>query len=1322
MRVVVLIDHLFVGDLLVRLTHDGATGVQLLDRPGTTDPSSDFGCDGVNVDVVFDDGAGAAAEDECAATVPTIDGVFSPIGGLSDFIAESISGAWELEVEDGEFDDEGIFRRWCLIPTVGDPPNTPPDALDDHIFVAKGQAASLLVSGADSVLANDSDGEGDSLSVNTTPVVPPAHGLLSLNADGTFLYTHGDSYTPSDFFVYEVCDDGTPSECDEATVHIDIDLGDDPFCNRPEAAIPDGDEVTGVTDSIVLPDNGAIADLNLLVQIDHSFVGDLKASLSNGTIAALMLDQPGAPDIDIDGCPEDNIEAVFDDEAVQPAEDICIGADPAISGPVIPTESLSVYDATNIARTWQLTVYDVTTSDMGVLKQWCLLPTLESNRAPTADDQSVATSEDVAVAIVLTGDDLDFDPITFAIDTAPTQGVLSGAAPDLTYTPNAHINGADSFTFTTFDGTLTSPPATVTITIEAVNDPPVADDQTVTVSEDESVDIVLTATDVEGEPLEFGLVTVPAHGVLSGTPPSLTYAPDEDFNGTDSFAFDVRDPSLASDLGVVSITVEAVNDVPVADDQAVGTDEEVAVEITLTASDADEGATLSYAIVAPPAHGSLDTSLLPVVTYTPEADYAGPDSFTFQANDGEADSNIATVSITVNGINDPPVTLGEHIIVQKGLSTSELAGGGTSLLANDTDPEGDTLSVSATPVTLPTNGSVVLNSDGSFTYTQNDSLTTTDYFEYEVCDDGVPSECGTAGVSVDIDLSISPYCNAPDAAIPDDDPDTGLADSIVIDGSGAITDMGLLLFVEHSRVGDLWAAVTHEDTATDVELLDRPGVPDLGPLGCEGDHIDAVFDDDAATAAEDQCNDIPPAIAGSVAPIDLLSLFHDENINGTWTLTIADGAASEIGTLLQWCLIPVIAGNTAPVADSQAVTTDEDTNKAITLTGSDADLDPLTFAIDTPPAHGVLTGAAPNVVYEPNADYNGVDSFTFTANDGALTSAPATVTITVDPINDEPAFTAGADQDLLEDAGAQAVAGWATGITAGPPDEAAQSVAFNITGNSNPTLFAAAPAVSPAGDLTYTPAADANGMADITIEAQDDGGTINPGDDDTSPPQVFSITILAVNDAPGFTPGGAVEVQEDSGGYDAAWASGLSAGPPDEAGQVLTFNTVGNSNPGLFASGPVLTPTGNLQFEPAPDAVGSALVDVVLMDDGGTASGGVDQSAPQSISITVNNENDAPEADNQVVHTDQGVAVAITLTGSDIDDDDLTFSIVTPPGNGSLSGDAPNVVYSPDASFVGTDSFTFIVNDGTVDSAPATVTVNVGGLPDRIHADGFESE
>ena len=267
------------------------------------------------------------------------------------------------------------------------------------------------------------------------------------------------------------------------------------------------------------------------------------------------------------------------------------------------------------------------------------------NDPPVANDQAVTTAEDTAIAITLTGSDLDLDPLTFAIVTGPTNGALTGTPPNVTYTPNANYFGLDSFTFKANDGTVDSNVATVSITVTPVNDPPVANDQAVTTPEDTALAITLTGSDPDNDPLTFAIVTGPTNGALTGTPPNVTYTPNANYFGLDSFTFKANDGTVDSLPAAVSITVTLANDPPVANDQAVTTAEDTAIAITLTGSDLDLDP-LTFAIVTGPTNGAL-TGTPPNVTYTPNANYFGPDSFTFKANDGTVDSNVATVSITV---------------------------------------------------------------------------------------------------------------------------------------------------------------------------------------------------------------------------------------------------------------------------------------------------------------------------------------------------------------------------------------------------------------------------------------------------------------------------------------------------------------------------------------------------------------------------------------------------------------------------------------------------------------------------------------------------
>jgi len=352
-----------------------------------------------------------------------------------------------------------------------------------------------------------------------------------------------------------------------------------------------------------------------------------------------------------------------------------------------------------------------------------------------------------------------------------------------------------------------------------------------------------------------------------------------------------------------------------------------------------------------------------------------------------------------------------------------------------------------------------------------------------------------------------------------------------------------------------------------------------------------------------------------------------------------------------------------------------------------------------------LAGNTEVVTINPAANEVGTTNITVTVNRSGGGSASKTFKLTVNPVNDAPSFTKGADQTVNEDSGAQTVTNWATNILAGPADEAAQTLTFQITGNTNAALFSSAPAISSTGTLTYTPAANASGPATITITLKDNGGTANGGVD-TSAAQTFTITVNPVNDAPLFTKGADQTVNEDSGSrFVSPWATGISAGALDESGQTLTFQVTNNTNATLFSSAPTINSNGALSYTPATNANGSATITVILKDNGGTANGGVDTTAAQTFTITVNPVNDAPsftKGANQTVNNNAGPqtvnnwATNISPGPADESGQTVTFS-VTANSNPSLFTVVPAI------SSTGTLTYQPATNAG----GTATITINL---------------
>jgi subtilisin family serine protease len=201
-------------------------------------------------------------------------------------------------------------------------------------------------------------------------------------------------------------------------------------------------------------------------------------------------------------------------------------------------------------------------------------------------------------------------------------------------------------------------------------------------------------------------------------------------------------------------------------------------------------------------------------------------------------------------------------------------------------------------------------------------------------------------------------------------------------------------------------------------------------------------------------------------------------------------------------------GNVPPGARGFNGQAREDALLELTLSAADVpgDQAALRYRIVTPPEHGTLSGAAPHLTYQPAADYNGADSFSYVANDGTDDSEPAAVSIVITPVNDAPGFLKGPDQHVTDEAPMQNIMAWATSISTGPPDEASQSLHFFFT-TGNDHLFASAPAIDVNGQLTFRPAPNANGVATVAVLLLDSGGTADGGID-RSPPQTFTITVI----------------------------------------------------------------------------------------------------------------------------------------------------------------------------------------------------------------------
>jgi len=238
--------------------------------------------------------------------------------------------------------------------------------------------------------------------------------------------------------------------------------------------------------------------------------------------------------------------------------------------------------------------------------------------------------------------------------------LLAQVNPDtgtVVYAPDSDFTGRDGFTFLVNDGRADSNTATVSISVVPVNDAPKFDDMTIDTNEDTRIMISLIADDTDSSRVSFSVEQGPEHGSLGSISSTgrysaeALYSPEINYNGEDSFWINAVDEEGASHIAKVSLDITPVNDAPIALSAGISTLQDQAISFSIAGSDVD-GDTLTYIITSNPEHGVL-SGTAPELEYEPTANYDGSDEFTFKANDGTADSNLATFSISVAAVTDP---------------------------------------------------------------------------------------------------------------------------------------------------------------------------------------------------------------------------------------------------------------------------------------------------------------------------------------------------------------------------------------------------------------------------------------------------------------------------------------------------------------------------------------------------------------------------------------------------------------------------------------------------------------------------------------------
>ncbi len=620
--------------------------------------------------------------------------------------------------------------------------NQDPTAGNDSINVDEGATSTALVGGFTTVLNNDSDPDAAD-SIGAILVSGPADASsFNLNVNGTFSYTHNGDEAPTDSFTYNACDDGTPVKCDLATVNISVN--------------PIDDDPTAVDDTATVDEN-----------------------TSNNTINVLT------NDTDVDGGPLQ------------------------VTGVTQPTNGTTSFTASNVSYTPDTDYCNdgVTTDDFdytingGSSATVEVTVTCQANQDPVANNDAVNTDEDVLVSVNVLANDNDpdaGDTLSVTSCSAPSNGTVVQNGNNCDFTPSLNFNGAGGFSYAISDGNGGTDTATVTVTVDPVNDDPVAVNDNANTNEDTLVSVaVLTGdSDVDtGDTLSVTSCSAPSNGtvVLNGN--NCDFTPSLNFNGSGGFSYAISDGNGGTDTATVTVTVDAVNDDPVAVNDNATTDEDTLVSVAVLSgdSDVDTGDTLSVTSCSAPSNGTVVQNGNNC-DFTPGLNFNGSGGFTYAISDGNGGSDSATVSVTVNAVNDDPVAVNDNA------NTNEDTLVSVAVLAGDSDPDsGDTLSV--TSCSGSSNGTVVLNGNNC-DYTPSLNFNGTGGFSYAISDGNGGTDSATVTVSVaavnDDPLAVNDNANAnEDGAVSvavltgDSDPDSG--DTLSVTACSGASDGSVVL-------------------------------------------------------------------------------------------------------------------------------------------------------------------------------------------------------------------------------------------------------------------------------------------------------------------------------------------------------------------------------------------------------------------------------------------------------------------------------------------------------------------------------------------------
>ncbi|HCE2817455.1 TPA: tandem-95 repeat protein [Vibrio parahaemolyticus] len=1157
------------------------------------------------------------------------------------------------------------------------PVNDAPVAKDDIATTQEDTAVTI------DVLSNDTDVDGDKLSIQSA-TVPEAQGKVEI-VDGKLVFTPAENFNGHAEITYTVTDGQLT---DEAKVTVTVNPVNDAPTIKVEA-------VESITEDAVSTDT-VVATLT--VRDTDTPEDQLTVSLENNSNGYFVL---VGNEVKLT---QAGVDAVNNDELN--LKDLTISA--SVSDGVNPTANGS--DSLIVNR-----VNDAPTVENAIADQVLS----EDFDAYTIDLNEVFKDTDSSLEFSVSGNS--------NIQVAIVNGIA-------TFTPTADWNGSKALTFTATDPSGESVSQTVNFTVAPVAD--IVADKATVVEDTPTIIKVLGNDTFEGDDQVVSLDTNngPANGTVSVNPDgSVTYTPNDNYHGTDSFTYIVTSGGV-SESTTVSVDVTPVNDAPVAKDDIATTQEDTAVTIDVLPNDSDvDGDKLSIESASVPKEQGTVEEVNGKLVFTPAENFNGDAEITYTVTDGQL-TDEAKVTVTVNPVNDAPTIKVDAVesITEDAVSIDTVV---AALTVRDTDTPEDQLAVS---LENNSNGYFVLVGDevkltqAGVDAVNNDELNLKDLTISASVSDGVNPTANDSDSLIVNRVNDAPAIKVD--AVESITEDAVNTDTVVATLTVRDTDTSedqLTVSLENNSngyfvlVGD---EVKLTQAGVDAVNNDELNLKDLTISASVSDGVNPTANDRDSLVVN-RVNDAPTvenAIADQVLSedfdaytIDLNEVFKDSDSslefsvsgNNSIQISIVSGVAT-ITPTTDWngketitftakdpsgeSVSQTVDFTVAPVVDIEADSADvvEDTPTIINVLGNDTfESTDKVVSLDANngPKNGtVIVNNDGTVTYTPDDNYVGEDTFTYIVTSGGV-SESTTVEVNVTPVNDAPV----AKDDIATTQEDSAVT-----IDVLPNDTDVDGDKLSVESASVPKEQGTVEVVN--GKLVFTPAENFNGDAEITYTVTDGQLT-----DEAK----VTVTVNPVNDAPTIKVDAVESITEDAVSTDTVVAT-LTVRDTDTPEDQLTVSLENNSN-GYF----VLVGNEVKLTQAGVDAVNNDELNLKDLAISASVSDGVNPTASDSDSLVVNRVNDAPTVENAIA--DQELAEdfdAYTIDLNEVfkdSDSSLEFSV---SGNSNVLVSIENgiVTISPTADWNGSETLTFTATDPSGESISQTVNFTVAPVADIV--------